>query len=235
MANVRIENHVVTRPQVSRQSCTAEKHDREPIHALERLAESHPLARSEGQVVESTSVEVASPAPGATSLAEAPATTAIDAIEQRIKAYEHAPLRPVVDAPMQPPYIDADGDICEVCRVTEARVELKKSHAFLATSAVIQSLGEYFTHTHFAEEDGEWLFDEYTNDSFVVTYCLNSCGRDQLWVRWVDPDAEDAHTEYELPDMARQLARLLGGGINLRLVDRMVQCKRLRVPELECA
>jgi hypothetical protein len=130
------------------------------------------------------------------------------------------------------PYLDAEGNICEVCRITEARIDLKKSHAFLSAGALLHALGEHFFHLHFAETDDGILFDAYANDCFVVTYCLNTHGKDQLRVRWIDPDAEEAHTEYELPDMARQIARLLGGGTNLRLLDSMVRCTRLSVPDV---
>lgn len=124
-----------------------------------------------------------------------------------------------------------DDELCEICRVTEAKVDLNKNHDFLTARTLINSLGEYFTHTHFAEEVDGWLFDVYANECFMVTYCLNSKGRDQLRVRWLDPDAEDAHSDYELADMTRRITRLLGGGTNLHLIDRMVPCRRLKVPD----
>ncbi len=130
------------------------------------------------------------------------------------------------------PYIDAEGNLCEVCCITEARIDLKKSHAFLRAGALLHMLGEHFLPLHFTETEDGILFDVYANDCFVVTYCLNIHGKDQLRVRWIDPDAEEAHTEYELPDKARQIARLLGGGTNMRLVDSMVRCTRLPVPDV---
>jgi hypothetical protein len=154
-------------------------------------------------------------------------STSVPSDRERLTSNE---ARPSVAFEHDEPYRDADGNVCEVCRVTEACIDLKKSHAFLATATLIEALGEHFTHTCFADEGDGWLYDEYANELFVVTYCLNAQGRDQLRVRWLDPDAEDAHTEDELPALTRQIARLLGGGTNLYLGDRLVHCKRLHVP-----
>lgn len=115
----------------------------------------------------------------------------------------------------------------EYC-VTEARIELSQSHALLTFGSLIESLEEGFSHTCFGQEEETWLFDEYSNDCFLVTYCINMNGRDELRVRWIDPIAEEAHNDGELPALARHLARSLGGGTNLHLLDRTV-----RVPKYD--
>lgn len=159
-----------------------------------------------------------------------------DVIERRDQVAKPLQTRVPADQILESdePYIDEDGDVCEVCKVTEARIDLRESHGLLTAAILIEALGEHFTHTRLQDDDDDgWLYDEYANEIFVITYCLNCKGRDQVRVRWLDPDAEDAHTEDELPALARQLARMLGGGTNLCLVDKMVRCKRLRVPPVK--
>lgn len=115
----------------------------------------------------------------------------------------------------------------ELCCVTEARIELSQNHALLTFGSLIESLGKGFRHTVLVQNaDDAWLFDEYVNDCFLVTYCINTNGRDQLRVRWVDPIAEEAHNDGELPALARYLARSLGGGTNLHLIDCSIRVKR---------
>ncbi len=112
----------------------------------------------------------------------------------------------------------------EECHVTEARIELRESHALTVVNHLLESMNEGFRHTHFDEDsiDG-WMFDAYANHWFVVTYCLNANGRDQVRVRWIDAVAEEAHNDGELPALARYIARSLGGGSNLHLLDSVVR------------
>lgn len=120
-----------------------------------------------------------------------------------------------------------DDDQCEICRVTEARLELRESHSLTTVSSLLTSMNEGFHHTSFDQDSEEdWMFDEHANHWFVVTYCLNSNGRDELRVRWIDPIAEEAHNDGELPALARYIARSLGGGMNLHLLDRMVRVRK---------
>jgi len=101
----------------------------------------------------------------------------------------------------------------------EARIELFHSHAFTYVSGILQSFGEEFHHVSFdGVEDGELLSDEYENSRFHVTYCLREQGRDELRVRY-GLISGSKHSDAELLALARQLAHLLGGGTNLRLVD----------------
>jgi hypothetical protein len=101
----------------------------------------------------------------------------------------------------------------------EARIELFHSHAFTYVSGILQSFGEEFHHVSFdGLEDGEMLSDEYENNRFHVTYCLREQRRDELRVRYGTISGSQ-HGDAELLALARQLAHLLGGGTNLRLVD----------------
>ncbi len=112
----------------------------------------------------------------------------------------------------------------EECHVTEARIELRESHALTVVNQLLESMNEGFRHTHFDENSTDgWMFDEYANHWFVVTYCLNADGRDQVRVRWIDAVAEEAHNDGELPALARYIARSLGGGSNLHLLDSVVR------------
>jgi hypothetical protein len=128
-------------------------------------------------------------------------------------------------------------------QVTEARVDLYESHSLIVVAALIQSLDEGFEHmsiechpdtpsdsaTTKAEElsdEHTWLFDEYSNQCFVITYCMNPSGRDQLRVRWFDALAEQAHSDDALPDLTRRLARMMGGGVNLHLLDCTIRTAR---------
>lgn len=101
----------------------------------------------------------------------------------------------------------------------EACIELFHSHAFTYVSGILQSFGEEFHHVSFdGLEDAEMLSDEYENSRFHVTYCLREQRRDELRVRY-GPISGSKHSDAELLALARQLAHLLGGGTNLRLVD----------------
>ncbi len=100
----------------------------------------------------------------------------------------------------------------------EARIDLFESHAFMKVAAVLQSFNEGFTHVYFDRVSGNTILsDEYENAKFHITYCLCEAQRDQLWVRWVQRNTR--HGDAELLALARQIAHLLGGGTNLRLVD----------------
>lgn len=122
---------------------------------------------------------------------------------------------------------EEDDSAYDTFRVTEARIELCQSHSFLTVAALLQSLNMGFSHTHFepVAEEG-WLFDEYVNDHFLITYCMGPAGRDQLRVRWVDPLAEASHGDDELPALTRRIARSMGGGSNLHLLDCIVRMKK---------
>lgn len=101
----------------------------------------------------------------------------------------------------------------------EARVELFHSHAFTCIAAVLQSFDEGFSHTYFDRiVDTALLSEEFANDTFRVAYCLNETGRDEVRVAWNQQVSATNHGDAELLALARQVAHLLGGGTNLRLV-----------------
>jgi hypothetical protein len=102
----------------------------------------------------------------------------------------------------------------------EARVELYQSHALTQVETLLRSFDEGFIHVFFDRDDGEdVLCDEYENADFHVTYRMREHKRDELRVRWVGKKSSRVHCDAELLALARQLAYMLGGGTNLRLVS----------------
>ncbi|MCU0494315.1 MAG: hypothetical protein MUD01_22230 [Chloroflexaceae bacterium] len=102
----------------------------------------------------------------------------------------------------------------------EARIDLHHSHAFMKVSAILTSFNEGFIHAEFDRLEGiDILTDEYENARFHVTYCLHEQGRDEVRVRWMPQVPQQDRDDNELLALARQIAHLLGGGTNLRLLD----------------
>lgn len=129
------------------------------------------------------------------------------------------PQPPEAEAP-EPPILEERVRTRDVPEGIEARIELYHSHAFLKVEALLKSFGEGFNHAEFDRLDGnDLLTDEYDNGRFHVTYCLHEHGRDELRVRWSQQLENAKRNDNELLGLARQLAHLLGGGTNLRLLD----------------
>ncbi|MCG8349055.1 MAG: hypothetical protein MI924_14890 [Chloroflexales bacterium] len=135
-----------------------------------------------------------------------------------------APTAPLADPALAP---DVEQEpkqtrrrIPYVSEGVEARVELYQSHALTQVETLLRSFDEGFIHVFFDRDDGEdVLCDEYENADFHVTYRMREHKRDELRVRWVGKKSSRIHCDAELLALARQLAYMLGGGTNLRLVS----------------
>ncbi len=102
----------------------------------------------------------------------------------------------------------------------EARIDLFQSHAFWKVELLLKSFDEGFKQVYFDRIDSAGvLSDEYDNGIFNVAYCLHDHGRDEVWISWSDELDRRGHRDEELVALARQIAHLLGGGTNLRLLE----------------
>lgn len=105
-------------------------------------------------------------------------------------------------------------------RGVEVRLELFQSHAFLNVGELLRSYDQSFSDGHFSQSADEGVMCAiYTSSQLRVIYYSHSKGRDELGVCWADPASrpEDAHNR--LREQARQLAEILGGGTNVRLME----------------